>query len=317
MQWSESRINAQRDMLANRLKKNVRRLRRYLKAGSVSCYRVYDCDIPEVPVVVDVYGDALHVSVVEKKANPTGDVAGLWVEALCIGAADALGIDLDDVYLKRRERQRGQTQYERLGGSGQRREVVEDGLKFLVNLSDYHDTGLFLDHRQTRAMVRADASGRRMLNLFAYTGSFSVYAAAGGAASTTTVDLSGPYSEWARDNMALNGFSGPEHQGVQSETLRFLEEDDGVYDLAVVDPPTFSNSKRFDGVFDLQRDHEKLLNAVAERMNPGGIVYFSTNFRRFELAPCWAERLIDITASTLPPDYRNTRIHRCFRGEMP
>jgi 23S rRNA G2069 N7-methylase RlmK/C1962 C5-methylase RlmI len=213
----------------------------------------------------------------------------------------------------------GPSQYERVADENRTLVVHEGGLKFEVNLSDYVDTGLFLDHRITRSMVRDAADGRRFLNLFAYTGSFSVYAAAGGAVSTRTVDLSNTYLDWARRNMTINGFDGPEHDFVRSDILEFLDRDRDTYDLAVVDPPTYSRSKRTEQDWDVQRDHVELLHRLFARMNPGGIVYFSTNFRRFKFDESQFSGLMirEISKQTIPPEYRNQRIHRCWRLVLP
>jgi 23S rRNA G2069 N7-methylase RlmK/C1962 C5-methylase RlmI len=180
------------------------------------------------------------------------------------------------------------------------------------------DTGLFLDHRQTRQMVREAAAGQNFLNLFAYTGSFSVYGAAGGAVSTTTVDKSATYIDWARENLTLNGFGGPEHRFIESDIREFM---DGLkprdqWDLAVVDPPTFSNTKDNVDVWDVQRDHAGLLSHLAEHITPGGLVFFSTNFRRFKLDEAALGELFtirEITRQTIPEDFRNERIHACWR----
>jgi 23S rRNA G2069 N7-methylase RlmK/C1962 C5-methylase RlmI len=195
--------------------------------------------------------------------------------------------------------------------------VTESGLKFLVNLSDYLDTGLFLDHRLTRAMVRSEAAGKRFLNLFGYTGAFTVYAAAGGAAATTTVDLSKTYLLWAQRNLRLNEIRGKQHRLVRHEARRFLDDHPAgeYYDLAVVDPPTFSRSKRQERDWDIQRDHAELLNRLRELMAPGGVIYFSTNFRRFHLAEeeLHGMTIREITRQTIPPDFRDRRPHRCWR----
>jgi 23S rRNA G2069 N7-methylase RlmK/C1962 C5-methylase RlmI len=195
--------------------------------------------------------------------------------------------------------------------------VRENGLKFLVNLSDYLDTGLFLDHRVTRSLVRSEAAGKRFLNLFAYTGAFTVYAAAGGAASTTTVDLSNTYLRWAKQNLRLNGFTGQAHRLARDDARKFLEyhPPGPAYDLAVVDPPTFSRSKKLDRDWDIQRDHAELLNRLLRLMTPGGAIYFSTNFRTFKLAADELRRAEtrEITRQTIPPDFRESRIHRCWR----
>jgi len=219
--------------------------------------------------------------------------------------------------VKHRARQRGNDQYNRFAEAGVTRIVQEGGLKFLVNLSDYLDTGLFLDHRVTRGMVRDAAAGKNFLNLFAYTGTFTVYAAAGGAARTTSVDLSANYLDWAAENLRLNGFGSDAHRLVREDASAFLAslKSGDLYDLAVVDPPTFSNSKRLDYDWDIQRDHVGLLNRLIEHMTSDGVIFFSTNSRRFKLdEPSLAGVTIrDITNKTIPADFRNQRIHRCWR----
>jgi 23S rRNA (guanine2445-N2)-methyltransferase / 23S rRNA (guanine2069-N7)-methyltransferase len=221
------------------------------------------------------------------------------------------------VFLKHRDRQRGDDQYGRVDNRQARFTVQESGLKFIVNLSDYVDTGLFLDHRVTRQMVRDAAAEKRFLNLFAYTGSFSVYAAAGGAASTTTVDKSATYVDWARENLEINGFTGAAHELIRSDIREFLDglSPGDMWDLAVVDPPTFSNTKGFEVDWDVQRDHAGMLCRLAEHIAPGGTVFFSTNFRRFSLdeAALSDYTARDITRQTIPEDFRNERIHKCWR----
>jgi len=308
--------HTQAEAFANRLVKRARHLRKWPSRG-ITCYRLYDRDIPEVPLVVDRYGPCLHMAEYDRPHDRTEAQHADWLDLMVRTAAVALGVAIADVYLKRRRRQRGPAQYERLSDASRLVDVVEGGLTFRVNLSDYVDTGLFLDHRITRRMVRDAATGRRMLNLFAYTGAFSVYAAAGRAAATTTVDLSNTYLDWARCNMAANGFTGREHTFVRDDAMAFLGEhgDRPSYDLAVVDPPTFSNSKMADGVWDIQRDHAALLARLGQLMTSGGIVFFSTNFRRFKLdESCldWAD-VREISRQTVPEDFRNKRIHRCWR----
>lgn len=313
---------AQGEMLANRLRKNARHLGKWARREGISCYRVYDRDIPEVPLAIDWYDGRLHVAVYargERDDRPAGDRRA-WLEALVDAAAGALGVRRERVYVKHRERQRGARQYQRLSRTGEELVVREGGHRFLVNLTDFVDTGLFLDHRITRAMVERDARDRSVLNLFGYTGAFSVYAAAGGARSTTTVDLSRTYLDWARRNFELNGMLGRDarHLLVQAEAKDFLNDQikrGGRYDLVVVDPPTFSNSKRFEGFFDVHHHHGALLALVFAVLAPGGVVYFSTNRRHFKLdleslPPVDVE---DLTARTIPPDFRDRRVHQCFR----
>ena len=315
----------QAEMLVNRIRKNRRRLGPWLKAEGVTCFRLYDRDIPELPLVVDSYEGRLHVSHLPRDgaAGPDAPEAPSSLadderaELLAARVAAALGVPGDRVHLKRRARAPGGTQYERLARSGQELEVGEGGHRFLVNLTDYVDTGLFLDHRITRRLVAAEARGRRFLNLFAYTGSFTVYAAAAGAASTTTVDLSQAYLDWAGRNLRLNGLAGPAHAFVRDDVIAALEDGRvaGGYDLVVVDPPTVSRSKRMRRPFDVQRDHAKLLRGVLGVTAPGGVVYFSTNLRRFalDLEPGKAAAIEDVTAKTVPPDFRDPKAHRCFR----
>ena len=306
----------QADIFRNRLDKRARHLRKWPARG-ITCYRLYDRDIPEVPLVVDRYGDCLHLAEYDRPHDRTPAEHGDWLDLMARTAGETLGVAPADVFLKRRSRQRGDSQYERVAEAGRTLDVTEGGLTFRVNLSDYLDTGLFLDHRITRSMVREAARGKRMLNLFAYTGSFSVYAADGGATSTTTVDLSKTYLDWARENMAANDFTGRSHHFSRTDAMTFLREHRTyrAFDLAVVDPPTFSNSKSLRTDWDIQRDHAALLNRLMELMTPGGVIFFSTNFRRFKLdeSALPGATIHDITPQTIPDDFRNQRIHRCWK----
>ncbi len=301
----------------NRLRKLTRHLRRWPTKRGITCYRIYDRDIPEVPLAVDRYEDALHIAEYERPHERTAAEHADWLDLMVRTASAALDVPRNLVFVKHRSRQRGDSQYERVDDRQALRVVQEAGLKFQVNLSDYLDTGLFLDHRITRSRVREAAGGKNFLNLFAYTGAFSVYAAAGGAAKTTSVDLSQTYVQWAEDNLRLNGFTGPEHRLVCRDVQEFLDSphESEKYDLAIVDPPTFSNSKRLDHDWDVQNDFAPLLRKVITKMTPGGVIYFSTNSRRFKLD----EKTLDGTAireiskQTVPEDFRNKRIHRCWR----
>jgi 23S rRNA G2069 N7-methylase RlmK/C1962 C5-methylase RlmI len=302
----------QAEMLANRLRKNERRLRDWARRSGVACYRLYDRDIPEVPLAIDWYDGHLHVSQYAAAHKEHTEAPG-WLDAMVEAAAQALGVPPERRHVKRRERQRGGAQYERFGARGERLVVPEGGHRFYVNLDDYLDTGLFLDHRPLRARVEAEAAGRRFLNLFCYTAAFTVYAAAGGAVASTSVDLSGTYLDWARDNLELNGLASPAHRFVRSDVRAFLAETDDRWDLVVLDPPTFSRSKRTPDDLDLQRDHAALVGAVRRVLRPGGVVYFSTNNRHFRLDPQIAAGAEDISEQTIPPDFRDRRIHRCWR----
>jgi 23S rRNA (guanine2445-N2)-methyltransferase / 23S rRNA (guanine2069-N7)-methyltransferase len=307
----------QAEEFANRLRNRTRHLRRWPKRG-ITCYRLYERDIPDVPLVVDRYEDALHIAEFDRPHDRSPAEHADWLDLMARTAAKTLDIQHDHVFLKHRDRQRGSDQYERVDHREARFIIQEGGLKFIVNLSDYIDTGLFLDHRITRQMVREAAGGKRFLNLFAYTGSFSVYAAAGGAATTTTVDKSAKYVDWARENLALNDFSDPPHRAVRSDIRAFFDglSPNDVWDLAVVDPPTYSNTKGMDIDWDVQQHHSPMLQSLAEHISPGGIVFFSTNFRRFKLdeVTITADYTVrDITRQTIPEDFRNERIHQCWR----
>jgi len=313
------RWQAQAAMFRNRLDRMGKHWRKWARRQGITCFRLYDRDIPDVPLVIDWYEGQLHVAEFVRPHDRSEAEHRVWLDFIVRAAADALGVDPDSqTFLKRRERQRGKAQYERQDDAGDMLEVHEGGHKFLVNLSDYLDTGLFLDHRQTRAMVAAEAAGKRFLNLFGYTGSFTVYAAAGGAVSTTTVDLSNTYLNWARQNMRRNGFTGAAHQFVRDDAVAFLRRraprHEPPFDLAVIDPPTFSNSKRLSDVWDVQLHHAELLNLLLEQMAPLGKIYFSTNLRRFKLNEDALRHVSirEITAQTIPPDFRNKRIHRCW-----
>jgi 23S rRNA (guanine2445-N2)-methyltransferase / 23S rRNA (guanine2069-N7)-methyltransferase len=301
----------------NRLRKLARHLRRWPTKRGITCYRIYERDIPEVPLVVDRYEDALHIAEFDRPHDRTPAEHADWLDHMVRTAAEVLETPRELVFVKHRQRQRGTAQYERVDNRGAVRVVHEGGLKFQVNLSDYVDTGFFLDHRITRSMVREAAAGTRFLNLFAYTGSFTAYAAAGGATETTSVDLSANYLEWAQENMRLNGFTAATNQFVRADSREFLDglNRERAFDLAVIDPPTFSNSKRLDEDWDVQRDHGGLLQQVLKVMRPGGTVFFSTNSRRFALDEQAFEgaAVREISKHTIPEDFRNKRIHRCWR----
>lgn len=304
------------EMFANRLAKTQRHLGKWARRQGISCYRVYDDDIPEFPLAVDLYENILHVSEYARAHALTPDEHSEWLDGCVETLSRVFGIHPKLIYLKFRQRQKGLQQYERFARTGAEYIVRENGLRFIINPADYLDTGLFLDHRNTRQRVRVEAAGKRVLNLFAYTGSFSVYAAAGGAAETLTVDLSNTYLQWADRNLALNGFSGPQHRLLQADVLAWLQEPvQARWDLVVVDPPTFSNSKRMDATLDVQRDHVDLLRRVLARTEAGGTVFFSTNYRRFKLdAEALRDAQIeDISRKTVPDDFRNKRVHQCFR----
>ncbi len=304
-----------------RLAKRFKHLSKWARRQGIEAFRIYDRDIPEVPLVIDWYAGWLHAAEYERPHERTEIEHEVWLSRMIEAAAAELGVPPNQAFLKARRRQRAGGQYEKVGQQQTLLTVREGGLAFEVNLSDYLDTGLFLDHRQTRAIVRDEARGKRFLNLFCYTGSFSVYAAAGGATETTSVDLSNTYLDWTRTNLAANGFKDAgRHRTVRDEAREFLEHrarrGEPPFDLVVVDPPTFSRSAKSDAPWDVERDHAELLELVAKNLAPGGIVYFSTNFRRFHFAEERAAAsytIREITRQTIPEDFRNERIHRAWR----
>ena len=313
------------EMFANRLAKNMKSLARWARRAGVDCYRIYDADLPEFNLAIDLYqGEGRYVYVQEHEAPPHIDAARAAdrLEAALAMIIRLCAIPAAHLYVRKRRRQRGTEQYRKLAAGGELREVRENGCRFLVNLTDYLDTGLFLDHRPTRALIGELARGRRFLNLFGYTGTATVYAALGGASSTTTVDLSRTYLDWARRNLEVNDITGPEHALVQADCLAWLEETtlraDERFGLIFSDPPTFSNSKRMRETFDVERDHLALIRAAARLLAPDGVMIFSTNRRHMKLdEPAIAAlglRIEDLTRSTIPPDFaRNPRVHRCWR----
>ena len=311
-------------MFGNRLGKNLKRLQTWASRSDVSCYRVYDADMPEYAFAIDIYRTLepdLTWLYVQEYAAP----AEIELEAVRRRRSEALsvlpeitGVPAERIHVRTRRRNKRGEQYRKVDEQANFHFVMEGGLRFRVNFDDYLDTGLFLDHRSTRARLRDAATGKRFLNLFAYTGTATVYAAAGGAASTTTVDMSRTYLDWAQRNLSINGMTGRQHALVQADCREWLEESvahTARYDLIFLDPPTFSNSKRMEGVLDVERDHGSLIHACMKLLASGGLLVFSTNAQRFKLDDALASRydIRDISAATLPRDFeRNPRIHRCF-----
>jgi 23S rRNA (guanine2445-N2)-methyltransferase / 23S rRNA (guanine2069-N7)-methyltransferase len=318
--WS-SRPGAQ--MFANRLGKNLKRLRSWAEREHIDCYRVYDADMPEYAFAIDVYGrDSAHAHVHVQEYAPPKSVDQESArerrrEALAV-LPQVLGVPPAHVHSRLRKPQKGSEQYEKHEAKAERHAVQEGGLKFWVNFRDYLDTGLFLDHRLVRGLLRGWAKDADFLNLFCYTGSATVYAAAGGARSSASVDLSNTYLDWAHENLLLNGFGDPKHELYRADCLQWLEEQEARgprFDLIFVDPPTFSNSKRMEGVLDVQRDHVGMIRRSLKLLREGGRLVFSTNYTRFKLdAPALDDlELQDISAQTIPKDFeRHARIHRCF-----
>jgi 23S rRNA (guanine2445-N2)-methyltransferase / 23S rRNA (guanine2069-N7)-methyltransferase len=314
-------------MVANRLRKNLKKFKAWREREHVACYRAYDADLPEYSAAIDVYqsepgGETwLHVQEYAAPAEIPEATTRRRLNELLAAVREVFAVPRERIALKTRERGKGGSKYAHVaaGRPDQRGEflVVREGdAKLRVNLFDYLDTGLFLDHRPLRLRIAAEAEDTRFLNLFGYAGAATVHAAIGRARQTTTVDLSATYLQWCADNLQLNGFAGTRHRLVQADAMAWLEADTGQYDLIFCDPPTFSNSARADD-FDVQREHVRLLRAAMARLAPGGTLYFSNNARRFRIdaqAVASFARCEDITTQTIPPDFaRNPRIHQAWR----
>lgn len=319
---SDAPLTSGAKMFANRLLKNFKHFGKWARREGIACYRLYDADMPEYAVAVDLYeGNQRWVHVQEYQApkNIEPAKAATRLRDALSAIPRVLKISPEQLFLKVRRIQKGRAQYEKLDSTGRFYEVGEGGLHFLVNFSDYLDTGIFLDHRVTRAKLRDVARGKHFLNLFAYTGTATVYAAAGGAASTTSVDMSRTYLDWARKNLALNGYSDSRHRCIQADCLEWLKQaarDKKRYGLIFLDPPSFSNSARMATVFDVQRDHPALILAAIKLLSPDGTIIFSNNRRNFKMDHAALTGLFieDITSSTIPEDFaRNPRIHNCWR----
>jgi len=313
----------QAEMFANRLKKNLKKMSKWARQNNIHCYRLYDADLPEYAVAVDIYqGNQtwVHVqeyeppkTISEHKANSR--LAGVMAEIPRI-----LDIDKSQVFLKIRRRQKSNWQYQKHNNLKNFHVVEEHGCQFLVNFEDYLDTGLFLDHRPIRLKIQQQASGKRFLNLFAYTATATVHAAKGGASSSVSVDMSNTYLDWARQNFELNHMD-KKHSLVRANCLEWLEQQAGrkdkpVFELIFLDPPTFSNSKRMDDAFDIQQDHVRLIQQAAHLLDKQGVLYFSTNYRKFKMDSQALNHLHleDITPQTIPADFaRNPKIHYCWK----
>ena len=304
-------------MFRNRLLKMWKHISMIARKQEVACFRFYDHDLPEFPFAIDWYDGVVHAAEYKRRHGMDEETHERWIQTCRNEIAAVLEIDLRHIFMKQRQRKAGrQGQYEKFSEEKEERIVPEAGLKFIINLTDYLDTGLFLDHRITRGMVRAASSGKRVLNLFCYTGSFSVYAADGGARSVTSVDLSRTYINWAKRNMQYNKlYDDQKHEFVQADVMEVIQElPADTYDLIVCDPPTFSNSKRMEGDFDVQRDHVHLLKRLLRACTDTGQIYFSNNYRGFQIDrdAIPATVVKDITGPTTPFDFQG-RLHRaCF-----
>ena len=311
-------INEKYTMFKNRLAKVFRHLSRQARRSNVSCYRVYDHDLPEFPFSIDIYEDKLYVAEYSRQHGMTVGEHDTWLTDSVQAMVEIFNISRENIFVKLRQRKRGRYgQYKRIAEQQTEFVIDENGLKFIVNLSDYLDTGLFLDHRLTRQLVREGSRGKRVLNLFSYTGSFSVYAAAGGAEAVVSVDLSNTYLSWAKRNMHLNGFiDSTKYKYEQADVKQYLKTLTKEYfDIIVADPPTFSNSKQTQDFFDVQRDHVGLINGCLHGLSSKGILYFSTNYKKFNLdeEKIGAAVVKDITKTTTPFDFEGRLFRCCFK----
>ncbi len=301
-------------LLANRVTKRFRHLSRRFRKQNIECFRLYDWDIPEIRAVVDWYRG--HAVVGEYERTQTGPD---WLPRMARAVAEALDLPMENVHIKRRRTKTAEgPRYKKMGSSGKRFEVRERDLKFWVNLDDFLDTGLYSDHRDTRVIIRDLARDKNFLNLFGYTGAFTCAAAAGGAKSTLTVDRSGTHLKWARENLKLNGLWGPRHNLMRFDASRYLgklKREGRRFDLCFVDPPSFYQDQTRKVSFDINEDHPRLLQQVISVMEPGASVFFSTNHQRFvpRLDGLKVRDLTELTPRTIPEDFRNRKIHRCWR----
>ncbi|WP_263063079.1 bifunctional 23S rRNA (guanine(2069)-N(7))-methyltransferase RlmK/23S rRNA (guanine(2445)-N(2))-methyltransferase RlmL [Dickeya dadantii] len=302
---------------ANRLRKNLRKLEKWAAQQGIECYRLYDADLPEYNVAVDRYGERVVIQEYAPPKSIDAQKARQRLFDVINATLSVLELPASHLVLKTRERQKGKNQYEKLAEKGEFLQVSEFNAKLWVNLTDYLDTGLFLDHRIARRMLGEMSNGKDFLNLFAYTGSASVHAGLGGARSTTTVDMSRTYLEWAEKNLRLNGLTGRQHRLIHADCLAWMRETHEQFDLIFIDPPTFSNSKRMDESFDVQRDHLMLMTQLKRILRPGGTIMFSNNKRGFQMDQSGLAALgleaKEITAQTLSQDFaRNRQIHNCW-----
>jgi 23S rRNA (guanine2069-N7)-methyltransferase / 23S rRNA (guanine2445-N2)-methyltransferase len=304
------------EMFANRLKKNKRMIKAFIKRSGTTSYRLYDADMPEYSAAIDIYEDKwVHLQEYAPPAEIEQETAETRLREMIDGVNRVTGIAYEHIFVKQRKKQKGANQYNKRASRGQTYIMKEQGLKFFVNFTDYLDTGIFLDHRPVRNLIREMSDNKRFLNLFGYTGTATTYAADGGALSTTTIDTSKTYLAWAEKNLDLNGFSGMSHQVYAVDCMEWLLTQTHTFDLIFMDPPTFSNSKSRPDTFDIQRDHRRLIVAAMRHLERNGTLIFSNNFRKFELESYIEDYYLveEITHNTIPEDFlRKKSIHRCW-----
>lgn len=320
----------QKELLKNRLLKRLKHLQKWARRNDITCYRLYDKDIPEIPLAIDVYrllhddSDAktyILLYLYQRPYEKPQEEELLWLACMKEAICEVTEVDDGAIIVKTRQKQKGLNQYEKTEQiPGIQGIVREQGHSFYVNLGTYLDTGLFFDHRPLRKNLESLAYGKSILNLFCYTGSFSVYGAAGGAPKITSVDLSNTYLEWAKKNFRLNGFDSPSYRFIRQDVIQFLDTSKDVWDIIILDPPTFSNSKKIQGTLDINRDWPVLVTKCIDHLALGGVLYFSTNSKHLQFSSETVTQqrkqiqleIKDITTSTIPEDFKNTKIHRCW-----
>ena len=301
----------------NRLKKKYQHLKKWAKRQSITCYRLYDVDLHDVPCSIEVFDRMIVVWIYTQRLKEEQDYLQ-FEQDLCSVIQTVCEVDKSDIVIKHRGIQKGlQTQYEKISVKTREMTVIESQMRFNVNLFDYLDTGLFLDHRTTRQICKDMSEGKRVLNLFAYTGSFSVYARAGGAKSTTTVDMNKQYLEWAKRNMYLNFDNRASDRFIEDNVLRFIKNEakHNRYDLIICDPPTFSNSKKMKSTFSVDEHYQELISDCLKLLSDGGELIFSTNSKKFKWHAEWQLiniKVKEITSQTIPEDFKQSKPHRAW-----
>lgn len=304
-------------IILNRLRKNLKIRKNLIKSEGIEAYRLYEKDIPEYPYIIDIYKDYAVIYEKGKKIGEDDELNDLVYEHrtdIFAALGELLNIPENKIHLKERVKQSGKQQYEKIAKDKLSFAVKEGEMKFKVNLEDYLDTGLFLDHRPLRKIINQTSASKKVLNLFAYTGSFSVAAALGGGV-VTTVDMSRTYLDWARDNFRINDITIKDHHFTQADAVNYIMNLVEKFDIIILDPPSFSNSKRMEDIFDVQRDHITLIEKLMSLLNPEGVLYFSNNLRSFKLDFLIREgfKIEDLTYKSIPKDFRDQKIHQCYK----
>ena len=301
----------QNTAMANRLIKNYKKLKNWLGEKHTNCYRLYDRDLQEIPYIIDIYDKYAVIYEKGKQIEGLESKRSETQKSISLALQTSLGLMEDNFYFKIREKQKGTIQYQKDKFNAKKVTVKENNLLFEIDLTTYLDTGLFMDHRPLRKIIRKEAENKKVLNLFSYTGAISVYAAAGGA-KTTSVDLSNTYLEWSMRNFNLNNIPTGTHRFIKADILQFLQDFDEKYDIIILDPPSFSNSKSMEVTWDVQRDHQMIIEQCMRLLEADGTLYFSTNKRGFKLGEL-DYKIKNMTANSIPQDFRDQKIHQLYQ----